>query len=405
MIDIDNIQKYFPQLKNGTTHYLDSAATSLTPISVVSAVDEYYFDYRANVHRGLFKEALRASERYEEVRRTVASFLGAMSANEIIFTAGATDASNMLVRMIEESGKLEGKTNIVTTAMEHHSALIPLQQLAKRSGRELRLISLSGLELNYEKADELIGGDTAIVSIVLASNVTGMINDVKRIADMAHLHGALVLVDATAAVGHIPVNVEMLGADALYFSGHKMFAPTGVGALWVKLSLLETLNPSMFGGHMVARVGSDDATWATIPERFEAGTKDIGGVVGLGEAINVLRDIDIEVIHAHCGMLALSLIRKLEQIPGVHIFADGDAQKNAGSVSFTADWAHPHDIADILARDSVAVRPGHHCAIPLHTAFMIAATTRASFHIYNTTADVDALVASLRKAKDIFDLS
>ena len=324
MIDIDNIRKYFPQQKNGAMHYLDSAATSLTPVSVVGAVDEYYFDYRANVHRGLFKEALRASERYEGARRTVASFLGATSSNEVIFTAGATDASNMLVRMLEESGKLDKKTNIVSSVMEHHSALVPLQQLAKRSGRELRLIPLLGLELNYEKAEELIGGDTAIVSIILASNVTGMINDVKRIADIAHLHGAIVLVDATAAMSHISVNVEALGADALYFSGHKMFAPTGVGALWVKLSLLETLNPSMFGGHMIARVGNDDATWATIPERFEAGTKDIGGVIGLGAAIDVIRDIDVSVIHAHCGMLASALIRKLEQIPGLHIFADGD---------------------------------------------------------------------------------
>ncbi len=402
MIDIDNIRKYFPQLKNGAMHYLDSAATSLTPVSVIRAVDEYYFDYRANVHRGLFKEALRASERYEGARRTIASFLGATSASEVIFTAGATDSSNMLVRMLEESGKLEGKTNIVSSVMEHHSALVPLQQLAKRSSRELRLIPLSGLELNYEKAEELIGGDTAIVSIILASNVTGMINDVKRIADIAHLHGAIVLVDVTAAMSHIPVNAEALGADALYFSGHKMFAPTGVGALWVKLSLLETLNPSMFGGHMIARVGNDDATWATIPERFEAGTKDIGGVIGLAAAIDVIRDIDVNVIHAHCGMLASTLIRKLDRIPGIHVFADGAVAKNAGSVSFTADWAHPHDIAEILARDSVAVRPGHHCAIPLHTAFMIPATIRASFHIYNTTADVDALLESLMKAKEIF---
>ena len=403
MIDLNNIQKYFPQLKNGTVHYLDSAATSLTPVSVISAVDEYYFDYRANVHRGLFKEALRASERYEESRRIVASFLGATSANEVIFTAGATDASNMLVRMLEESAQLEGKSNIVTTVMEHHSALVPLQQLAKRRALELRLIPLSGFALNYEKAEELIGGDTAIVSIVLASNVTGMINDVRRIADLAHLHGAVVIVDATAAVGHMLVNVEALGADALYFSGHKMFATTGVGALWAKLSLLEKLNPSMFGGHMVARVGSDDATWATIPERFEAGTKDIGGVIGLGEAVNVLRDIDVSLIHAHTGMLVLLLMRKLEQIPGMRIFADAEQKNNAGMVSFTADWAHPHDIADVLARDSVSVRPGHHCAIPIHTAFMVPATTRASFHIYNTNADVDALIESLHRAKAIFN--
>ena len=402
MIDIENIRKHFPQLKNSAYHYLDSAATSLTPLSVISAVDEYYFEYRANVHRGLFKEALKASERYEEARRTVASFLGATSSSEIIFTAGATDASNMLVRMVEESGLLEGKSNIVTTVMEHHSALVPLQMLAKRTRRELRLIPLSGLELDYAKAEAMIGGDTAIVSIVLASNVTGMINNVKRIADIAHLHGALVLVDATAAVGHLPVNVESLGADALYFSGHKMFAPTGVGALWVKLPLLERLNPSMFGGHMVARVGNDESTWATIPERFEAGTKDIGGVIGLGVAINVLRDLDINVIHAQTTMLVFALIHKLEQIEGVRVFADCSGEKNAGSVSFIADWAHPHDIADILARDGVAVRPGHHCAIPLHTALMVPATTRASFHIYNTMADVDALVESLLRAKEVF---
>lgn len=402
MPDIEHIRKDFPQLKNGTLHYLDSAATSLTPMPVIESVDEYYFDYRANVHRGMFREALKATERYEGARRKVATFIGATGSNEVIFTGGATDSSNMFVRMLEESGMLKGKTNIVTTVMEHHASLIPLQQLAKRTGLELRHIPMHDLELDYEAAASLITDETALVSVIHASNVTGMINDVARIARLAHEHKAIMVSDVTASMGHIEVNAGKLGVDALYFSGHKMFAPTGIGVLWVAMPLLERLEPSFFGGHMIARVENDTATWAPIPERFEGGTKDISGAIGLGVAIDYLSDVGIDVIHAHTAMLTFTLIRKLEQMEGVKVFSPCDVEKNVGMASFTADWAHPHDIAEVLARDGVAVRPGHHCAIPLHTALGVAATTRASLHVYNSKDDVDALIRSLEQAKKIF---
>jgi cysteine desulfurase/selenocysteine lyase len=261
---------------------------------------------------------------------------------------------------------------------------------------------LSGLELDYAKAEELITTDTALVSVMLASNVTGVVNDVRRIADLAHKKGAIMVVDATAAMGHFPVNVGELGCDALYFSGHKMMAPTGVGVLWMARALQEKLTPASFGGHMIESVDRKSATWGPIPERFEAGTKNIAGVIGLGAAIDYLNNLNLALIHRHLGMLAFMAVQKLEQIDGVKVYSPCDPTKNSGIVSFAADWAHPHDIADILARDRIAVRPGHHCAEPLHHALGVPATVRASFHVYNTKDDVEALVEGVKKARGIF---
>src|SRR3989344_4309969 len=247
MIDIKKIRKDFPQLDKPGYHYLDAAASSLTPRQVLDAVSDYYHNYRANVHRALFKEAVGATEKYEEARKKVAKFINANSLEEIIFTSGATESSNILVRSLEESNVL-GAGNIVTTEMEHHGALVPLQQMAKRAKRELKYIPLVGFGLDYNAAERLVTDKTALVSVILASNVTGTVNDVRRIADIARKNGAVVIVDATAAVGHIPVDVSALGADALYFSGHKTMAPTGVGVLWENHALLEKLEPSRFGG-------------------------------------------------------------------------------------------------------------------------------------------------------------
>ncbi len=402
--DIETIRTDFAELKDSSYHYLDSAATSLTPSPVLDAVNAYYETYRATVHRGMWKEAIQATESYEHARKLIATFLGAPSEKEIIITSGATEASNMLLRMLEESEVFSGTTkkNLVTTAMEHHSTFVPLLRLARRMHKELRVIPMLGLALDYEKATMLITDDTAVVVIMLASNVTGMINDVRRIADIAHASGAIVVVDATAGAGHIPIDVTSLGADALYFSGHKMLAPTGVGALWVTMPLLEKLEPSIFGGHMVARMEGETPVWSSIPERFEAGTKNISGVIGLGRAILYINEIGLDRIHKHASMLAFYTIAKLEQIPGVRVYSSCDGAKNVGIVSFSCDWGHPHDVADILAQDRVAVRPGHHCAIPLHDALGVPATTRASFHIYNTHADADALILGVEKARNIF---
>lgn len=402
MLDIKKIRKDFPQLKSDDYHYLDAAASSLTPQQVLDAVSDYYHNHRANVHRALFHEAVTATEKYEETRTKVAKFINADSPEEIIFTSGATESSNMLVRMLEESGVLKKGGDVVTTEMEHHSALVPLQQLVKRMRCELKHIPLKSFRLDYDAAEKLITGSTALVSVMLASNVVGTVNDVRRIADMARKHGAIVVCDATAAAAHIPIDVKALGIDALYFSGHKMMAPTGVGVLWIAKSLLEKLEPSSFGGHMISSVEKEKAEWAPTPERFEAGTKNIGGVIGLGAAIDYLEQIGIEKIHEHVRELTSYAITKLEATPGVQMLAEHDVKKNIGVVSFVCDVAHPHDIAEVLARDRVAVRPGHHCAMPLHYALGVNATTRASFHVYNTKEDVDALVEAIKKAREVF---
>jgi cysteine desulfurase/selenocysteine lyase len=397
------IRKNFPQLDGPGYHYLDSAATSLTPQCVLDAIIEYYVHYRANVHRAIFEEAVKATNKYEEARKKVAAFIGADDSAEVIFTSGATESSNILVRMLEETYRWEEKEKtIVTTMMEHHGALIPLQELSSRTDIPLLHIPLKNDELDMEAAERLINDNTILVSVMLASNVLGTINDVRRIGALAHEHGALLLVDATAAMGHIPVSVKDLGCDALYFSGHKMMAPTGIGVLWVRRKVLEKLSPAMFGGHAISTVTHEKARYAGIPDRFEPGTKNIAGAIGLGAAVEYLNKIGLENVHKHLAALSFEAIHKLEQIEGVHVISPCDPDKNIGIVSFYADWAHPHDIAEILARDRIAVRAGHHCAEPLHSALGISATVRASFHIYNTKEDIDALVEALKKTRDIF---
>lgn len=402
-LDIKKIRNDFPQLNGLDYHYLDSAATSLTPRIVLDSEIEYYTHSRASVHRGLFAEAVRATDRYEETRKKVAHFIGADSPDEVVFTSGATESSNMIARMLEEYFHFEEQEkDIVTTEMEHHGSLIPLQQLAERESFFLKHIPLDGFGLDYSAAEQLITDDTVVVSVMLASNVTGVVNDVRRIADIAHRHGAIMIVDATAAISHISVNVKALGCDVVYFSGHKMFAPTGIGVLWVRHQLLEKFTPVSFGGHMIAHVEKGKAEWAPIPERFEPGTKNISGVIGLGVAIDYLNMLDVQNIHEYIQELTAYAIAKLEKIPGVKVLSEHDVTKNTGVVSFVCDFAHPHDIAELLARDRVAVRPGHHCAIPYLSALGVSATTRASLHVYNTKEDIDALVMSLGSARKLF---
>jgi len=402
-LDIQKIRNDFPQLDGAEYHYLDSSATSLTPRLVLDSVIKYYTHDRASVHRALFAEAVRATDSYEETRKKVATFIGADSQNEVIFTSGATESSNMIARMLEEYFHFEEEEKeIVTTTMEHHGSLIPLQELAERDAFFLKHIPLHGFGLDYDAMEKIITDKTAVVSVMLASNVTGAINDVRRIADIAHKHGAIMIVDATAAIGHIPVDVKAFDCDVLYFSGHKMFAPTGVGVLWVRHVLLEKFKPVSFGGHMIAHVEKGKAKWAPIPERFEPGTKNIAGVIGLGVAIDYLNTLGIENIHEYVTGLTQYAIAQLETIPGVQVLAEHDTAKNIGIVSFICDFAHPHDIAEVLGRERVAVRPGHHCAIPYLSELGVAATTRASLHVYNTKEDVDALIEGVKKARELF---
>ncbi len=398
------IKQDFPLFNNvPDLVYLDSATTSQTPQVVLDAMNGYYTTFRANVHRGLYKESETASEAYEGARIKVARFIGAKNPQEIIFTGGATASSNMLIAMLNHSGRLNGGDEMVTTIMEHHASLIPLQEVAERHGLVLKHIPLkeNSVTLDYEEAERLITSRVKLVSVILASNVTGTINDVARIAEMAHSVGALVVCDATAVAGHLPLDVEKLGVDFLYFSGHKMCGPTGVGVLWGKKEIIETLEPGIYGGGIVDEVTPEKATWRGIPERFEAGTPNIAGVIGLGGAVDYLEKVGLSAIREHSKWLVQEAILQLSKITGVTVYAM-TAEQNVGTVSFTVEGIHPHDIAEILGREHVAVRVGHHCAMPFVTALGVNATTRASFYLYNTKEDVEALARGIKKAKEVF---
>jgi len=403
-MDITQIKKDFPILsKEGSSAYLDSAATSLTPEPVLEAMNEYYHTYRSNIHRGLYREAERASAVYEETRGTVARFIGAQ-ADEIIFTAGATGSSNMLMYTLEHTDMFQEGDEVVTTIMEHNAVLLPLQALAKRKKLNIRYIELGEhFQLDYKQAEQVITSKTKLVALTLASNVLGTINDVTRVARRAHEVGALVIVDATAAVGHMPVDMTLLGADFLFFSGHKMCGPTGVGVLYGKKSELAKLTPSFLGGGIIEDVTRTDFVLGLKPWSFEAGTPNIAGVIGLKTTVEYLEKIGVEKIQTHCREILAYAQQELQKIEGSTLYSAEPAY-NVGIVSFVLDTVHPHDMAEILGKNGVAVRAGHHCAIPLHTELNVPATTRASIYLYTTKEDIDALVKSIEEAKVIFNL-
>ncbi len=399
-MDIVAVRKDFPTLEHSIA-YLDTTASSLTPLSVIEAMDEYYRTYRASVHRGLYSDAERATRAYEDARAKVATFIGA-SPTEVVFTAGATASSNMLTYALEHSRQWNEGDEIVTTVMEHHAALIPLQQLAKRQKLALRHVPLGpNNALDYDAAHSLIDARTTVVSVMLASNVLGSIQDVQRIARRAHEVGATVIVDATAAVGHLPVDVRALEADFLFFSGHKMCGPTGIGVLYGKEALLADLEPGFFGGGIVEDVTLTEATWTRGVERFEAGSQNVAGAIGLGAAVEYLTAIGLPEIHEHVRGLTAYAQHALSEVEGVQLFS-APPEHNVGVVSFTLEGVHPHDIAEIAGRNGVAIRAGHHCALPLHHALRVPATARASIYLYNTEEDIDRLVHSVKEVKELF---
>lgn len=405
MFDIKKIKADFPIFKaskEATLHYLDSAASSQTPECVISAMDEYYRNFRSNVHRGAYALSEKASESYEGARGIVAEFIGA-NQNEIIFTAGATASANMLTYSFEQSLDLKEGDEIVVSIMEHHAMLLPLQELARRRKLNLKYINVDeNYRLDYKSVESLITERTKIVGITLASNVTGAVNNILYISQIAHKAGALVVIDATAAVGHTPVSVKELDCDAMFFSGHKMCGPTGIGALYLKGELGEKLNPSFFGGGIVIDVDLEKAEFVSTPEKFEAGTPNISGAIGMAEAVKYLTEIGLENIKKHTEELTSYTIEKLKEIDGIKIFTEQDVEKNVGIVSFTVEGAHPHDVIEFLGRDNVAVRGGHHCALPFVRALGVPATVRASIYLYNTEEDIDALISSVKKAQEFF---
>ncbi|EAG8770365.1 cysteine desulfurase [Listeria monocytogenes] len=408
MIDIQKIRADFPilaqEINEKPLAYLDNAATSQKPKQVIEALTHYYEFDNANVHRGVHTLAARATDAYESARGKVAKFIHAREVAEIIFTRGTTSAINLVVDSYAEAN-IEAGDEIVISYLEHHSNLIPWQQLAKRKGAVLKYIELEeDGTISVEQAKKTIGEKTKIVALAHVSNVLGTITPIKEIAAIAHQFGAVILVDGAQAVPHMEVDVVDLDADFYAFSGHKMMAPTGIGALYGKRELLDAMEPTEFGGEMIDFVELYDSTWKELPWKFEAGTPIIGGAIALGAAIDYLAEVGLENIQAHEQALASYAIEEMSKIEGITIYGPKDASKRWGLVTFNLEGAHPHDIATILDEDGVAIRAGHHCAQPLMKWLDVSSTARASFYIYNTKEEIDALIDGLKLTKEYFGL-
>ena len=410
--DVARIRKDFPifsrTIRDGKKLvYLDSGATSQKPQVVIDAEVDFYAKHNAAAHRGAHQLAEEATEMFEASRETVASFLGAKT-EEIVFTKSATESLNLLAYAFSnaEPGSqfaIGSEHSIVVSEMEHHANLIPWQQLAKRSSAELKWFGVtSDGRLDESNIDSLITSKTKIVAITQQSNVLGTINNLDHIIEEAHKVGAIVIVDACQSVPHIPVDVTNLGADFLAFSGHKILGPTGVGVLWGRYELLNNLPPFLFGGSMIENVTMTDATWAEAPRKFEAGVPNMAQVVGLAAGIKYLQSIGLEKVHEHEKALTRYLLNELNQIPGIAVVGPTDVSLRGGTVSFTLEAIHPHDLGQYLDSAGIAVRTGHHCAWPLTRALGVPATTRASLYLYNDNSDIDALIAAIKDAKKYF---
>ncbi len=381
--------------------YLDSTATSQKPQAVIEAMDDYYRRSNANVHRGIHTLAEEATALYEGARERIARFVNAGSPKEIIFTRNATEAINLAAYSWGRANIGAGDV-IVYTEMEHHSNLVPWQMLAAEKGATLRAISVTERgELDLAQFRSLLDLSPKIVCLAHMSNVLGTINPIAEIAALAHAAGALVLVDGAQSAPHLPVDVQTLGADFLAFSGHKMCGPTGIGVLWARQALLEAMPPFLGGGDMIRRVTIRDFKPNTLPHKFEAGTPAIAEAVGLGAAVDYLSAIGMNAIHAHEQEIITYALERLEEVPGVTVYGP-PAEKKGGVAAFSLEGVHPHDVAQVLDRDGIAVRAGHHCAMPLHDRYNLSATARASFYLYNTTDEVDKLVEGLYKVKKVF---
>jgi cysteine desulfurase/selenocysteine lyase len=411
-LDVAQIRKDFPiftrTIRDGKKLvYLDSGATSQKPQVVIDAEIDFYTKHNAAAHRGAHQLAEEATELFEAARQIVANFLGAKS-EEIVFTKSATESLNLLAYAFSnaEPGSkfaIGPEHSIVVSEMEHHANLIPWQQLAKRSGAELKWFGVtSDGRLDVSNIDSLITSKTKIVAITQQSNVLGTINNLEQIIKKAHAVGAVVIVDACQSVPHMSVDVRKLDADFLAFSGHKILGPTGVGVLWGRYELLDDLPPFLFGGSMIENVTMTDATWADAPRKFEAGVPNMAQVVGLGAAITYLQAIGLDAVHEHEKTLTAYLLQELALIPGVSVVGPLDLSLRGGTVSFTLDGVHPHDLGQYLDSAGIAVRTGHHCAWPLTRALGVPATTRASLYLYNDNSDIDALITAVKEAKEYF---
>jgi len=393
------IKKDFPIFSGSDLVYLDNAATTQKPQSVLDEVDSLYSEANANVHRALYSLGSEATERFENSRKKVAKYIGANSEKEIVFTSGTTESINLLARSIGNT--LKPGDEILISEMEHHSNIVPWQMAAQRTGATLKYLSIKKTgDLDISNPEKYFTSNTKIVSLAHMSNVLGTINPIKKLSEKAHQVGAIMIVDGAQGASHMPVDVKELGCDFYAFSGHKMLGPTGIGVLWGKTEYLEEMDPFMGGGEMINTVTMESSTWNDIPYKFEAGTPNFAQAVGLGAAIDYLQNIGMNNIATHEQMLIKYALGKLNQIDGLRIH--GSAKDRGGVISFNMDGIHPHDLAQFLNEDNIAIRVGHHCAQPLMKALGETATARMSFYIYNDESDVDKFCESLETIKNYF---
>ncbi|WP_462411097.1 cysteine desulfurase [Neobacillus sp. Marseille-QA0830] len=382
--------------------YLDSSATSQKPARVIETLEKYYREYNSNVHRGVHTLGTRATDAYEGAREKVRKFINAKSIQEVIFTRGTTTSLNWVAASYATANLKQGD-EIVITYMEHHSNIIPWQQAAKRTGATLKYIPLQeDGTISLDDVRATVTANTKIVSVMQVSNVLGVINPVKEIAQIAHENGAVMVVDGAQSAPHMKIDVQDLDCDFLGFSGHKMCGPTGIGVLYGKKHLLENMEPVEFGGEMIDFVDLYDSTWKELPWKFEGGTPIIAGAIGLGAAIDFLNEVGMDNIAEHDHKLAAYALERMAGIEGISIYGPLDPAKRTGMVTFNLDDVHPHDVATVLDAEGIAVRAGHHCAQPLMKWLKVSATARASFYLYNTEEDIDKLVEGLVKTKEYF---
>jgi len=402
--DINKIRDDFPilgkKVHDKNLVYLDNAATTQKPTYVIDRVNKYYTTMNANIHRGVHALSQEATEAFEGARIQIKQFINSIGKNQIIFTRGTTEAINLVASSYGRSNIKEGD-EIIISHMEHHSNIVPWQMLCQEKNAKLRVIPINDDgELIYEEFEKLVNEKTKFISIVYVSNSLGTVNDVKRIINYAHQFNIPVLVDAAQAVNHIKVDVQELDCDFLAFSGHKIYGPTGIGVLYGKVELLEAMPPYQGGGDMISKVTFEETTYNELPHKFEAGTPDIAGAIGLGAAIEYVNKIGIQKIKDHEHNLLEYATKQIAEVPGLRII--GNAKDKTSVISFVLENIHPHDIGTFLDFEGVAIRTGHHCTQPLMKRFNIPATSRASFAMYNTKEEVDVLVSGLKKIIQVF---